>query len=46
MMEKLSVEERFSNIDYNLDIINERIQNAAIKSGRNPEEIRDRKSVV
>lgn len=40
MMEKLSVEERFSNIDYNLDIINERIQNAAIKSGRKPEEIR------
>lgn len=39
MMEKLSVEERFSNIDYNLDIINERIQNAAIKSGRKPEEI-------
>jgi pyridoxal phosphate enzyme (YggS family) len=38
-MEKLSVEERFSNIDYNLDIINERIQNAAIKSGRKPEEI-------
>ena len=39
MMEKLSVEERFSNIDYNLDVINERIHNAAIKSGRKPEDI-------
>ncbi|MBR2418004.1 MAG: YggS family pyridoxal phosphate-dependent enzyme [Clostridia bacterium] len=39
MMEKLSVEERFSNIDYNLDVINERIENAAVKSGRKPEDI-------
>lgn len=40
MMEKLSVEERFSNIDYNLDVINERIGNAAIKSGRKTEDIK------
>ena len=39
MMEKLSVEERFSNIEYNLKVINERIAEAAFKSGRKPEEI-------
>ena len=39
MMERLSVEERFSNIEYNLKVINERIANAAVKSGRKPEDI-------
>ncbi len=33
-MEKLSLDERFSNIDYNISVIKERIANAAIKSGR------------
>lgn len=39
MMERLSVEERFSNIEYNLKVINERIANVAVKSGRKPEDI-------
>ena len=39
MMERLSVEERFSNIEYNLKVINERIGEVALKSGRTPEEI-------
>lgn len=33
-MERLSIEERFSNIEYNLNVINERIALAAEKSGR------------
>lgn len=39
-MEKLSVNERFSNIDYNISVIKERIAQAAVKSGRNPEDVR------
>ena len=39
MMERLSVEERFSNIEYNLKVINDRIAEAALKSGRKPDEI-------
>lgn len=35
----LSVEERFKNIDYNIDFINERIAEAAYKSSRNFEDI-------
>ena len=40
MMERLSVEERFSNIEYNLKVINDRISEAALKSGRKPEDIK------
>ena len=40
MMERLSVEERFSNIEYNLKVINDRISDAAFKSGRKPEDIK------
>ena len=40
MMERLSVEDRFSNIEYNLKVINERIAEAAIKSGRAAEDIK------
>lgn len=40
MMERLSVEERFGNIEYNLKVINDRIAETALKSGRNPEDIR------
>ena len=40
MMERLSVEERFSNIEYNLKVINGRITEAALKSGRKPEDIK------
>ena len=40
MMERLSVEERFSNIEYNLKVINDRINEAALKSGRKPEDIK------
>lgn len=39
-MERLSVEERFNNIEYNLKVINERISEAATKSGRNPEDVK------
>ena len=39
MMERLSVDERFSNIEYNLKVINDRIAEAALKSGRKPEDI-------
>lgn len=39
MTEKSSIEARFSDIEYNLDVIRERIANAAIKSGRRPEDI-------
>ncbi len=38
-MECLSVEERFKNIDYNIEFIKEKIAEAAYKSSRNPEEI-------
>ena len=40
MMERLSVEERFSNIEYNLKVINDRIAEAALKSGRKPDDIK------
>lgn len=33
-MEKLSLESRFSDIEYNIKVLKERIANAAIKSGR------------
>ena len=36
MTEKLSVEERFQNIEHNLEYINSRIAEAAEKSGRKP----------
>lgn len=39
-MEKLSIEERFSDIDYNVSVIRERIAEAAIKSGRNENDVR------
>ena len=39
MTERLSLEQRFSDIEHNLDVIRERISQAALKSGRNPEEI-------
>lgn len=39
-MEKLSIEERFSDIDYNVSVIKERIAEAAIKSGRNENDVR------
>ena len=39
-MERLSIEERFSNIEYNLNVINERIALAAEKSGRKADDIR------
>ena len=39
-MEKLSVEERFSDIDYNVSVIKERIAEAAIKSGRSESDVR------
>ena len=39
-MESLSVEQRFKNIEYNLDFIRDRINNAAVVSGRKPEDIK------
>lgn len=39
-MECLSVEERFRNIDYNVEFIKERINEAAVKSSRSFEDIR------
>lgn len=38
-MAELSVEKRFSDIEYNLDVIRERIYKAAVSVGRNPEEV-------
>lgn len=40
MTEKLFLESRKADICYNLDVINEKIAEAAIKSGRNPADIR------
>ncbi len=40
MMEKSYLEKRKSDIEYNLDVINERIAECAIKSGRNPGDVR------
>lgn len=39
-MEKLLIEERFSNIDYNISVIKDRIAEAAIKSGRSEKDVR------
>lgn len=39
-MEKLSLDERFSNIDYNISVIRDRISEAAVKSGRDPESVK------
>lgn len=40
MMEKSYLEQRKADIEYNLDVINENIANAAIKSGRQPSDVR------
>ena len=40
MTEKLSVEERFKNIEHNLEYINEKIKEAAEKSGRGRDDIK------
>ena len=39
-MEKSFLESRKADIQYNLDVIRERIAESAIKSGRNPEDVR------
>ena len=39
-MEKSCLESRKADIEYNLDVINEKIAESAIKSGRNPEDVR------
>lgn len=39
-MERLSIEQRFSDIDYNINKIKERIAEACIKSGRKEDEVR------
>ncbi len=39
MMEKSYLDKRKADIEYNLDVINEKIAESAIKSGRNPSEI-------
>lgn len=39
-MEVLSLEERFSNIEYNIKVIKERIAVAAKEAGRNPDDIK------
>ncbi len=40
MMEKSFLESRKADIQYNLDVINERIAESAIKSGRKPEDVK------
>ena len=40
MMEKSFLEQRKADIEYNLDVINEKIAESAIKSGRKPEDVR------
>ncbi len=40
MMEKSFLETRKADIQHNLDVINERIAESAIKSGRNPEDVK------
>ena len=40
MTEKSFLEQRKADICYNLDVINEKIAEAAIKSGRKPEDVR------
>lgn len=39
MMEKSFLDKRKADIEYNLDVINEKIAESAIKSGRNPSEV-------
>ena len=39
MMEKSFLESRKADIQYNLDVIREKISESAIKSGRNPEDV-------
>ena len=39
MMEKSYLEKRKADIEYNLDVINEKIAESAIKSGRKPEDV-------
>lgn len=39
-MEVLSLEERFKNIEYNISVIKNRIAQAAIQSGRNPDDVK------
>ena len=39
MMEKSYLEQRKADIEYNLDVINEKIAESAIKSGRNPSDV-------
>ncbi len=39
MTERLSIEAKFKDIEYNLNVISERISEAAVKSGRKPEDI-------
>ena len=38
-MERLSIEERFRNIEYNFKYIKDKVDEAAVKSGRNPENV-------
>lgn len=40
MMEKSFLDKRKADIEYNLDVINEKIAESAIKSGRRPEDVR------
>ena len=40
MMEKSFLDKRRADIEYNLDVINEKIAESAIKSGRKPEDVR------
>ena len=40
MMEKSYLDKRKADIEYNLDVINEKIAESAIKSGRKPEDVR------
>ncbi len=39
-MEILSIEERFKNIEYNINVIKERLAAATIESGRKPEDVK------
>ena len=39
MMEKSFFDKRKSDIEFNLDVINEKIAESAIKSGRNPSDV-------
>ena len=40
MKEKSFLEKRKADIEYNLDVINEKIAESAIRSGRKPEDVR------